>query len=93
MQDPLKIKGFTTFSKISKRKFHGIRVYVRNILRIPDEDEELEVVHIIIKYTTPVCNIFGCYLDVESTSDPDKISWIWHKLKWKIDATNHHRKG
>ena len=85
-KNPPKIKGFTTFSKIFKRKFHGIGVYVRNhlcgnILRVPDEDEELEVVHIIIKYTTPVCNIFGCYLDVESTSDPDKISWIWHKLK------------
>ena len=51
---PPKIKGFTTFSKISKRNFHGIGVYVRNhlrgyVLRVPDEDEELEIVHIIIK--------------------------------------------
>ena len=53
-KNPPKIKGFTTFSKISKRNFHGIGVYVRNhlrgyVLRVPDEDEELEIVHIIIK--------------------------------------------
>ena len=32
-ENPPKIKGFTTFSKISKRKFNGIRVYIRNHLR------------------------------------------------------------
>ena len=83
------IKGFTTFSKISKRKFHGIGVYVRNhlrgnILRVPDEDDELEVVHIIIKNTTPVCNVFGCYLDVESRSDQDKISRVWTNSVGKL---------
>ena len=62
-KNPPKIKGFTTFIKILKRKFHGIGVYVRNhlhgnILRVPDEDEELEVVH--FKHTAPVCNVFGC---------------------------------
>ena len=54
-----KIICFTSFSKVSKRRFHGLGVYVRNhlrvhILRVPDEDDELEMVHLIIKNTTPV---------------------------------------
>ena len=99
-KNPPKIIGFTTFSKISKRKFHGIRVYVRNhlrgnVLRIPDEVDELEVVHIIIKNTTPVCKFFVCYLDVESRYDQDKISTsrVWQKLGWKIDTTIERGEG
>ena len=96
--NPPKIKGFTTFSKISKRKFHRIGVYVRNhlhgnILRVPDEDAELDIVHIIIENIIPVFNVFGCYIVVESRSDQDKISRIWHKLKWKIDTTIEMGKG
>ena len=52
MKNQPKIKGFTTFSKICKRNFQGIGVYLRNhlrgqdtyVLRVPDEDEELEIV-------------------------------------------------
>ena len=89
---PPKIKKFTSFSKISKSEFQGIRVYVRNhlrgnILRVPNEDDELEVVHIIIKNRTHFCNVFCCYIDVESRSDQDKISKVCHKLKWKKKTT------
>ena len=30
---PPKFKGFTSFSKTSKRRFHGIAVYIRNHLK------------------------------------------------------------
>ena len=68
-----------SFCKTSKRKFHGIGVYVGNhlrghILRVPDEDEDLEMVNLIIKNTKPVCNVFACYLDVESRGTQDKTS-------------------
>ena len=72
-----------------KLKFHGVCVYVKNhlkesVIRIPDEDSELEIVHLIIEQTTLVCNIFAYYLDVER-SDKDKTSRVWHKL---IDKVN-----
>ena len=57
-----------------------------HILRVPDEDDELEMAHLIIKNTTPVFNLFGCYIDVESRADQNKISRVWHKLRGKIDA-------
>ena len=63
------------------------------MLCVHDEDNKLDVVHIIIKNTTPVCNVFGCYLDVESRSDQDKISRVWHKLKWKIGTTIERGEG
>ena len=80
-----------SFCKVSNRRFHGLGVYVRNhlrghILRVPDEDEDLEMVHLIIKNTTPVCNMFGCYLDIESRAAQDKLSRVWHKLKRKMDV-------
>ena len=73
-----------SFCKLSKCRFHGLEVYVRNhlrghILRVPDEDDELEMVHLIIEITTLVCNVFGCYLDVESRAVQDKVSRVWHK--------------
>ena len=56
----------------------GVCVYVKNhlkgsVIHVPDEDSKLEIVHLIIKQTTPVCNIFACYLDVER-SDKDKTT-------------------
>ena len=44
------------------------------------------MVHLIIKNTTPVCNVFACYLDVESRGTTDDTSKVWHKLQGKIDA-------
>ena len=85
-----RIKGFNAFYRLSKRKFHGIGMYIANhlsnsIARVPEEDEELEIVHILLKHTTPNISIIGCYLDVESRSDNDKISRTWQKLVTKID--------
>ena len=37
-----------------------------SVLCIPDEDEELEVIHVLVKNTVPNLNIMGCNLDVES---------------------------
>ena len=34
-----------------------------HILRIPEEDEELEIVHLLLKNTVPNINIIGAYLD------------------------------
>ena len=53
-----------------------------HLIRVPDEDEHLEMVHLIIKNTTPVCNMFACYLGVESRGTTDNTS----KLQGKIDA-------
>ena len=51
-----------------------------SVLRIPDEDEELEVIHVLLKCTTPNLNIIGCYLDVESRQDNSTIERLWTKL-------------
>ena len=72
-------KGFTC--KTSKHRFHGIAVYICNhlkghALRVPDEDDGIKKVHLIIKNTTPVCNVFACYLDVESTGTTDDTSKV-----------------
>jgi hypothetical protein len=37
-----------------------------SVLRIPDEDEKLEVIHVLVKSMVLNLNIMGCYLDVES---------------------------
>ena len=70
------------------RRFHGIACYVRNsvhehILRIPEEDEELEIVHLLLKYTIPNINIIGAYLDCEK--DIIKTKRIWSKLTGRIE--------
>ena len=59
---PPRFKGFFSFQKKSKRKFHGLALYISNhlseaVLRIPDEDDELEVIHVLLKCTTPNLNI------------------------------------
>ena len=68
---PPKFKGYIAFQRKSEKKFNGLAMYVSShlsgsVLRIPDEDAELEIIHILIKSTTPNLNIIGCYLDVES---------------------------
>ena len=84
------MRGFISFQKKSARKFHGLGLYVANhlsdsVLRVPDEDEELEIVHILLKSTTPNLNIIGCYLDVESRQDNSTIEGIWTKLVCKAE--------
>ena len=50
-KNPPKIKGFHQFNKISKLKFHGVCIYVKNHLKgsVLCEDSELEIVHLISK--------------------------------------------
>ena len=57
-----------------------------SVLRIPDEDAELEIIHILIKSTIPNINIIGCYLDVESRQDNNSIERVWTKLVAKIEV-------
>ena len=73
-------------------------MYVRNhlrghILRVPDVDEELEMVHLIIQNTSPMCNLIGCYLDVKSRAGQDKVSRVWHNLRGKIDTAIDREEG
>ena len=47
---PPKMRGFTAFQKKSIKRFHGLGLYVANhlsdsVLRVPDEDEELECIY------------------------------------------------
>ena len=88
---PPKFKGFIAFQKKSAKRFHGLAMYVTShlsgsVLRIPDEDVELEVIHILIKSTIPNLNIIGCYLDVESRQDNNSIERVWTKLVSKIEV-------
>ena len=84
-----KMKGYRAFSNLSSRRFHGICVYLHNslgpyTLRIPNNDEELEIVQILIKSTTPQTNVFGVYLDVEQRHKREDLTRIWHKLTSKV---------
>ena len=90
METP-KLKGFLAFQKKSNKRFHGLAMYVSShlsdsVLRIPDEDEELEVIHVLVKSTVPNLNIIGCYLDIESRQDNSTIERIWTKLVSKVEV-------
>ena len=83
-----KFKGFTSFTKYSKKRFHGVSIYVNNniasrVLRIPDESQ-IECVHLIIRGTNPLCNIIGIYLNVESRTTTNEVSETWAKLMDKV---------
>ena len=88
---PPKFKGYITYQRKSDKKFHGLAMYVSShlsgsVLRIPDEDVELEMIHILVKSTIPNLNIIGCYLDVESRQDNNTIERVWTKLVSKIEV-------
>jgi hypothetical protein len=57
-----------------------------SVLRIPDEDVELEMIHILLKNTIPNLNVIGCYLDVESRQNNNTIERVWTKLVSKIEV-------
>ena len=87
--NPPKMKGYMTYHRKAKKSFHGIAMYVADHLcdttmRIPDEDEELETIHILLKKTNPNISIIGCYLDVESRADNVTIERVWSKLLLKV---------
>ena len=80
--------GYKSFLRKLERKFHGIACYVRNsihkhILRIPEKDEELEFVYLLLKNTIPNVNIIGAYLDGEK--DVIKTERVWSKLTGRIE--------
>ena len=77
-------KGYHQFTRTDNRKFHGITVLVRNefkghAMRVP-HDGDLELVHIIIKNTTPKLHILGLYLDVEARLNNEKVEAVWGQL-------------
>ena len=50
---PPRMKGYMAFHKKAKKRFHGLAMYVaehlcESVLRIPDEDEELEIIHLLV---------------------------------------------
>ena len=73
--------------KLGDRKCHGIIMYVNqrwkvSILRVPDEDKDLEWIHLRVE-TTPALNIFGTYLDC--SPNVGKADQVWRKIRNKID--------
>ena len=54
-----------------------------HILRIPEEDEELEIVQLLLKNTIPNINIIGAYIDCEK--DVIKTERVWSKLTGRIE--------
>ena len=66
-------------------------MYVHNslgphTLRIPNSEDELEIVHLLMKSTIPQTNVFGVYLDVEQRHSREDLSRIWHKLVCKVET-------
>ena len=85
---PPKIKGFHRFNCLSDKKFHGTVMYVKNkhkgtVAKIPDEQFEDEIVHVIVKSTTPVLNIIGVYIEIER--DKEKVDRVWRQLTVKLN--------
>ena len=77
---------------VLKKPFRELAIYTRNelsnmILRIPDEDPELQIVQILLKFTTPPTSKIGAYLDVESRCDVNKVKRICYKVTHKIEAS------
>ena len=63
---PPKIKGFSSFHRKSSTKFHGLALYTRDfikesVLRIPEEDPEFEIIHVLLTNTVPALNVIGVY--------------------------------
>ena len=82
-------QGYKSFVRTSEREFHGIACYTRNsvhehVLGIPEEDKELEIIHLLIKNTVPNTNIIGVYLDCEK--DAIKTERVWTKLVGKVET-------
>ena len=66
-QRPPQFKGYHNFVRVDSRRFHGIMAVVSNahkgdVIRIPEEDKDLEIVHLVIKSTNPVLHVIGVYI-------------------------------
>ena len=55
-------------------------------MRVPEEDPELEIVHIVVKSTVPYLHLIATYLDCEGRQKQDKIDRVFSKLKLKIQG-------
>jgi hypothetical protein len=82
-------QGYKSFVRKSERKFHGIACYTRKsvheyILRIPEEDKELKIIHLLVKNTVPNTNIIGVCLDCKK--DAIKTEHVWTKLVGKLET-------
>ena len=88
-KNPPRIKGYHRFNCLSDKKFHGTVMYVNNrfkgtAAKIPDEQFEDEIVHIVIKSVTPVINIIGVYLEIER--DKERTDRVWRHLTVKLKS-------
>ena len=86
-----KIKNYFQFCNLSNRKCHGIGVFCQNylqgqVMRVPEEDPELEIVHIVVKSTVPYLHLIATYLDCEGRQKQDKIDRVFSKLKLKVQG-------
>ena len=83
-----RVRGYHPFSKVSKKKFRGSCIYVSNhlrgsVIRVPDESD-IELIHLIVKNTTPVLHVFAVYLDVERGKN-EETAKAWVHLMNKIN--------
>ena len=98
-KNPPIFKGYMKpFNKISNGAFHGLSIYVRNnlkghVIRVPDEDPDLEMIHLIIKKTVPHIHLFGVYLDGESKLSNEKTEKIWSRLRSLIENAIVNQEG
>ena len=98
-KNPPIFKGYMKpFNKLSTRAFHGLSIYVRNnlkghVLRVPDEDPDLEMDHLIIKNTVPHIHLFGVYLDGEAKLSNEKTEKIWSRLRSLIENAIENQEG
>ena len=60
--------------------------YKGKIVRIPDEDENLEIVHLKLTTSNPPLHVIGVYLQVEGRQSVQELKSTWTKLKNKVDA-------
>ena len=95
-KNPPRIKGYHPFSQISNKKFRGSCVYVANhlkgsVIRVPDESS-IEMIHLIVKHTTPAIHILASYLDVEK-GDNKKTAETWQHLTKKMNEITENREA
>ena len=88
-KNPPRIKGYHRFNCLSDKKFHGTVMYVNNrykgtVAKIPDEQFEDEMIHVIMKSVTPAMNIIGVYLEIER--DRERTERVWRHLTVKLDS-------
>ena len=85
-KNPDKFPGYNSFKLISKKKFHGMLAVVHgsianNVIRIPHNIEEFEIIHLQFQQALIPLNIIGVYLDVEGRTSVDDVKRVHSKLQ------------